>query len=422
MQISIKTLGCKLNQYESELIQSEFERNGWEIVPFGNEADVVIINTCTVTDRSDKKCRSYIRQGAKFSKSGKSIVMGCMAESSEDSLYEMDEVFKVYNNKVKDDIAHSIISLYGDEADFIPSNDNTDIPLKVIKKNRERAFLKIQDGCDGECTYCIVPSVRGIPKSRSRIDILQHAKNLIKAGYAELVLTGITIGKYDDKGFNLANLVEDLVELDGEFRVRITSIEPNHVSEDLMKIIQHEKVCNYIHLPLQSGSSKILKLMKRPYDVDEYKNIVDRLRFYNPQIAIGSDVIVGFPGETEKEFNETIETVKYSKTSAVHQFTFSVRTGTEAANMKQLASSQEIGNRGVILRKIAEELAYEYRKSFLGKTVQTVVEKRKDGTYHAISDNYLRIKLEAGFKKPVDGFNNVKITNVDSPILLGELI
>ncbi len=419
--VSIKTLGCKLNQYESETIQSDFKKQGWDVVPFGKTADVVIINTCTVTDRSDKKCRGYIRQGAKFSKSGKSIVMGCMAESSEKSLNEMDQVLEVFNNKVKDGIVKSVVSSFEDD------NENSfsgmpKLETQLIKQSRKRAFLKIQDGCDGECSYCIVPTVRGIPKSRAMRDVINQAKELIDQGFPELVLTGITIGKYNDEGKDLADLTNEIVELDGDFRIRITSIEPNHVTEKLMKVMQHYKVCNHIHLPLQSGSSKILKLMKRPYTVKEFKDAVDRLRYYNPLISIGSDVIVGFPGETKEDFDETLEVVKYSNFSTVHQFTFSSRSGTEAADMKQVVTSKEINDRSSELREISEELSFNYRKLFFDKEVQTVVESRKDGTFHAISDNYLRIKLENVINIPSNGFNKIKITNIDTPVLLGEMV
>jgi len=370
---SIKTLGCKLNQHESSLIVNQFTRHGWKLKPFGEMADVVIINTCTVTDKSDKKCRNYIRQGAKFSGTGTSVITGCMAESVGDSLLAMEEAGLVLRNSDKDDIFNRV-------CEFL----NTPVQEEVLHlsevdltggASRTRASLKVQDGCDGSCTYCIVPSVRGLPVSRPVYEVVEDARSLIDRGYPELVLTGVTIGKYYSDNNDLAELLERLLGLDGDFRVRVTSIEPNHVTDRLVQLFDSEKLCNHIHLPLQSGSAAILQKMKRPYTPLEFMSVVDMIRKKNPLIAIGSDVILGFPGEGEEQFMESMDMIERARFAYVHQFTFSPRRGTPAALMEQTSSPAEVAERAGRMKDLASKVGLEYRKNFEGRELSAVIER-----------------------------------------------
>lgn len=409
---SIKTLGCKLNQYESALIARQFADSGWEARPFGETVDVVIINTCTVTDRSDKKCRNYIRQGARLSRLGKAVVTGCMVERDRKEAALMDEVLAVFGNADKRAIVHKITSYiefaesqreadddYDDggavfmaQASGWDGDDGFD-EAGVAPMFRTRAYLRVQDGCDGACSYCIVPSVRGAPRSRPFSEVLDHARRLAAAGCPELVLTGITIGRYDDGGMDLAALVEAIAGIDGDFRVRVTSIEPTHVTDRLIGLLGAPKVCRHIHLPLQSGSNRILAEMNRPYTLERYLRIVDRIRERDDDIAIGTDIIVGFPGESEDDFAASLDAVGRAGFAYVHQFSFSPRTGTPAAT-GAFCGERVVARRGTLLRRFARDTGFEYRRRFEGRLLPCVVERRKDGAGHtAVSDNYIRIRL-----------------------------
>ncbi|MDY6933650.1 MAG: MiaB/RimO family radical SAM methylthiotransferase, partial [Spirochaetota bacterium] len=313
---SIKTLGCKVNQYESSIIVDQFYENGWIPKSFGERADIVIINTCTVTERSDKKCRNYIRQGTRFSKSGKILVTGCLVDRDLDGLRRMPGVSAVFKNDEKNAILASAnksyelmnysegIPLSSRFDDCQPDNSQKNFHKKYQPETlsphlRRRGFIKIQDGCDGVCAYCIVPTVRGAPRSRGYHEILEHSRRLIDIGCPELILTGISIGRYFDEDRDLAKLIEDIITLDGKFRVRISSIEPNHINAKLIDLFGSERLCPHIHLPLQSGSDRILQMMKRPYTVGDYIKIVEKIKSIYQNIAVGTDIIVGFPEENE---------------------------------------------------------------------------------------------------------------------------
>ena len=331
---SIKTLGCKLNQYESAQIAGTFTGHGWEARPFGETVDVVIVNTCTVTDTSDRKCRGYIRQGRGFSRSGEVIVTGCMAGEERGKLGSLDGIAGVFSNSEKASIYNAVSGDAGTgtgpvHGSGVETGEELSAPLPLF---RTRGFIKVQEGCDNFCSYCIVPSVRGLPRSRDLEEVVLHARRLIDEGFHELVLTGITIGKYRHGGADLTGLLERLVSLEGDFRVRVTSIEPLHVTPGLLEMYRHPKVCRHIHIPLQSGSAWVLKNMNRSYTPHEYREVIDRVRALNPDIAVGTDLIVGFPGETAADFQASLDMMEYAGFASVHCFPFSPREGTPAAS------------------------------------------------------------------------------------------
>ncbi len=388
----IKTLGCKLNQYESALIAQQFLSAGWRNVDFGETADAVIINTCTVTDRSDKKCRNLIRQGARFSKSGGVIVTGCMAELLKSELSCMPEIIACFSNAEKDAICEYAENqrVNAKPEATSPISKHHPLPFK-----RTRGYVKIQDGCNQHCSYCIVPAVRGSARSRPAEEVLDHARALIDATCPEIVLTGITIGAYADAGYNLAKLALAIADLPGNFRLRITSIEPLHVSDELIDVLAHPKLCPHLHLPLQSGSDRILALMNRPYTRAQYLSVVHTIKSRIPDIALGCDVIVGFPGESESDFLDTIAVIQEAGFSYVHQFTFSPRKNTPAASMKPLAYDI-VHARSEHLRTIAREAGLAYRKRFIGTVLPCVIEKKKhDDAFTALSGNYIKILIPA---------------------------
>jgi threonylcarbamoyladenosine tRNA methylthiotransferase MtaB len=390
---SIKTSGCKLNQYDSSLIAGDFLRNGWEAVPFGESADIVIINTCTVTDRSDKKCRNLIRQGARFSRSGTVIVTGCMVDADLTGISAMPEVRAVFRNREKELIFRNVNSLI--TGITLPVSETID-PLhrSPLPFGHTRGYLKIQDGCDNSCSYCIIPSVRGKGKSRPFPEVIDHGRKLIESGCPEIILTGITTGGYSSGGKALPDVVEALADLEGNFRVRITSIEPVHVTPHLLDLFSHRKVCAHLHLPIQSGSDRILQRMNRPYSLPAYMGIIAGIHEKYPDLAIGTDIIIGFPGEEDTDFQASLDAINNCGYSYVHQFSFSPRTGTPAASMDNPLTPDTIAERSQAMRAIADKNASAYRQRFIGKPLECVIEKnRSNGKFTAVSSNYIKLTL-----------------------------
>ncbi|MBN1653218.1 MAG: tRNA (N(6)-L-threonylcarbamoyladenosine(37)-C(2))-methylthiotransferase MtaB [Deltaproteobacteria bacterium] len=381
---SIRTLGCKLNQYESDQIAQTFINAGWNIRSFGEEVDLVIVNTCTVTEKSDKRSRNYIRQGARFSKSRGVVVTGCLVNRDRQAVEKLPEVISAFAVQEHEDLTAIA---------FQPGQIERPKVLSV-KCFRTRRFLKIQDGCDGSCSYCIIPKVRGEPRSRGLSQILLQAQRLVDEGCPEIVLTGITIGKYRDGDTDLAALAESIANFRGEFRLRITSIEPLHVNDRLIEVYAHEKLCSHIHLPLQSGSDRILRAMQRPYRIADYQRVLEKIRARYPKIAVGTDIIVGFPGERESDFIESLRRLEEFRFAYVHQFSFSKREGTVASNMADEVSAPSMAERVDRLREVALRTGWEYRRQFIGARLSCVVNPdRKGKSYRAVSDNYIRMNL-----------------------------
>jgi len=458
---SIKTLGCKLNQYETSLIATHFLKGGWELFPFGEKVDLVIINTCTVTDRSDKKCRNYIRQGAIYSYHGGVVVTGCLVQRDPDGIDRMPEVLATFGNVEKDKIFDSIEEIFRgidysqqdfknnlsviDEnmkiglerksqstisspidisSDLITRGDEyrIDAPLPLF---HSRAYIKIQDGCDGVCTYCIVPSVRGVPKSRSTSEILEHSRRLIDAGFSELILTGVTIGSYNYNNIGLSDLLGLILGIEGVFRVRLSSIEPNHISEKLIGLFENDKVCPHIHLPVQSGADKILNKMKRPYIVRDYLKVIEKIKKRVPDLAIGTDIIIGFPGETEEDFQCSMKLIEQVGYSYVHQFTFSPRSGTPASEIKSICSSIELSERGKRMRNLSKVVGVKYRKRFEQKILASIIEKNRNNEgYSAVSDNYIKIAINGSIdnQEVLGMIVDVLLLNVSVDKNIGDLV
>lgn len=404
---SVKTLGCKLNQYESDQIVETFINAGWRVRTFGEPVDLVIVNTCTVTDKSDKRSRNFIRRGARFAKTHGVVVTGCMVERDRNAVEKMPEVASAFGVHERERLA----AIAGHREPISQPKPVSDRCFRV------RRHIKVQDGCEGSCSYCVVPSVRGEPRSTSQSQILAQAQRLIAAGCPEIVLTGITIGKYRDGATDLAALAESIVNLSGDFRLRITSIEPMHVSDRLIELYAHEKLCSHIHLPLQSGSDSVLSVMRRPYRIADYRSVIERIRARYPEIAVGTDIIVGFPGESDADFRESVRIVEESKFAYVHQFSFSARAGTDASNLQGTVSPQRIAERVEQLREAASRTGWEYRKRFVGVQLRSVVSPdRQNKHYRAVSSNYIRMSLVDSPLNPIacGTISRVKILETNS--------
>jgi threonylcarbamoyladenosine tRNA methylthiotransferase MtaB len=404
ISFSIKTLGCKANQYESAVIASALENAGCVSAPFGNPVDIVIVNTCTVTDNSDKKCRNYIRQGAEFSNCGGVIVSGCLSRRDSAAIESMKEVLGIVDPSERKNLAERIFAAAGIHhlsgyADFSESGA---LPLE-----HTRAFLRIQDGCAGECSYCIVPSVRGKPVSRPLDDIVSHVEKIIRAGVNEIVLTGITIGSYNFDGKDIADCAKALCGIDGDFRIRITSIEPTHLTDKLLDVYASEKkICPHIHLPLQSGTDSVLSRMNRPYNTGQFHEKMNLFKNAVPGGAVGTDCIIGFPGETDDEFAVTLDFCREMKFPFIHQFTYSHRSGTVASKLK-LVNGSVTAVRAKQMRELSRTMHREFAAGFIGKQVPSIAEK---GGW-ALTPHYL--KVYTGEKSVRKGIQSLTISGID---------
>ena len=417
----IKTLGCKVNQYETQAMTESLLREGFLESNDKSSADFLIINSCTVTKKADKDTRSFINNFHKTCPSGKIVIVGCYAEQKSDreEILKIPGVFKLLTNKEKANIASVL-------APNVKENRSYEI---TDFKNRDRAFIKIQDGCNHRCSYCKVRIVRGASESRKIDDILKEINLIIKKGFKEIILTGICLGAWGkdlDNRVELTDLLDRIKEIEGEFRIRLSSIEPNYISDKLIDVMMASpKICKHLHVPLQSGDDKILKAMKRPYTRKQFFQLIKKIRKKIPNIAITTDVIVGFPGEERRNFKHTVNLLKKIKPSRMHIFPYSKREGTEAFKYKKDVIFQIKKERVKILMDLAKILSFEYAKKFISKDSYCLVETQRDKKTNFLvgyTDRYVRVFLE-GPDSLRNSLVKVKITGVDSTknIVLGRL-
>lgn len=424
-KVAFKTLGCRLNQYETDALASQFQKNGYESVSFDKEADVYVINSCTVTHQSDHKSRNFISQANRRNPDSVLVVTGCMANNAKEELEGKSEINYVVENDQKSSVFSLVEAHYKGEI-LHPSNLNTDLFSygSTDKGFHTRSMIKIQDGCDNFCTFCIIPSVRGRAVSRPVQDILTNIKTVVENGAKEVVLTGVNIGRYDYEGKNFDDLVEQILELEGDFRLRISSIEPDGFGDKFLSLLNHSKMTPHLHLCLQSGSESVLLQMRRMYTAKRFKEIVQKIRTQNPNFNITTDVIIGFPNETEDDFNATCNLIKELKFGHVHAFKYSIRKGTRAERMPDQVDERIKTSRSEILRGIAEDVKIDYRKSFIGKEQVVLVEKTDENQARGYGENYIPVKF-TGKSIEKNQFYKVKIngiSNDDDPVLFGKLI
>ncbi len=387
--VKFYTLGCKVNQYDTQSIREQFERAGFKELENSHPADVYVINTCTVTQKADAESLGFIRRARRENPKAKIIVTGCLVELDAKKIRQIKGVNRIIKNKNKNKI--------------LPKGKG----ITTYFKGHTRAFLKIQDGCDNFCSYCKVPLVRGASKSRPLTEIVDEAKQLVKNGYKEIVLTGICLGSYGRDlvpRIGLIDVIVVLEKIDGLWRIRLSSIEAGDVSDELIKkMSQSKKLCRHLHIPIQSGDDEILKKMNRKYTHKSYLGLINIIKKAVPGVAITTDVLVGFPGEGENNFQNTVRLVKKIMPLRVHIFPFSSREGTAAANLKDEINPQIIKERIARLKDITEGLSLKYRRQFLGKKIDVLVEgcsKIKPDYLEAYTDNYIKvlIKGDSGLK------------------------
>ena len=399
MKVGIYTLGCKVNTYESNFILNLFKNRGYEIGDFNEECDIYIINTCTVTNNSDRKDRKIINSIK--NKNACKVVCGCFVESAKN--YNFDGIDVVIGNYNKSNMVDLVEENLKTKKQIISKENIMHVPfenMEIKKAETTRAFVKIQDGCENYCSYCIIPFVRGRCRSKDEETVLREIKSLVENGYKEVVLTGIHTGNYGkDLNTNFSTLLEKILKIKGLKRLRISSIEITELDEKFFKLLENDILCNHLHIPLQSGNDKILKLMNRKYEREKFKQIIEKIRKIRPNISITTDVIVGFPNETEEDFKDSLEFIKDLNFSKVHTFPYSKRNGTKAARMEGHIDGLTKKERTKKLLELSEKLEENYYKSQINKKEKVLIEKEENGYYYGHTSNYLYLKLKGNYQK-----------------------
>lgn len=389
-KIHLINMGCKLNAFEGEAMLNTLKDNGHIICKDQDEADIVIVNTCTVTAKADDKGRKYMRRAKNQGK--KVIATGCYATTDGLELAEENYIDLILRNEQKFSI-HEFLPLLELETKLIDGQDKTEFP-EISGFERTRAFLKIQDGCDKFCSFCKIPFARGRSRSQDPDKIRQSFKKLVEAGYKEIVLTGINLSDYHSKEGYLGNIVRSLLELEGDFRLRLSSLQPDEFDMELLECLSHPKMCPHFHLSVQSGSDTVLKRMFRHYTRFDFLALIKKIREIRPDAGITTDIIVGFPDETEEEFNETLEMLKEAEFVRVHIFPYSRREGTTAARMNDLSSTLK-KEREDKLRQAQQQVALTFaQKNCIGKEYTVLTETSKNGIREAYTENYIRIHFK----------------------------
>lgn len=424
MRIAFTTLGCKINQFETDAMRGDLLSRGNTVVPFDAEADIYIINTCSVTAKSDYESRRLIRAAIKRGKGAKVVVTGCYAATQPEEISRISGVNLVIGNQEKAIIPDHIMStafICGQEG---PPASNT--PLKALHA-RTRGFLKIQDGCDNHCSYCIVPFARGGCRSATPPEVETEFERLVKSGCAEVVLTGIHIGTYGSDlgpGINLAGLLKKLIRSTGGTRIRLSSIEPNEITQEIIERLG-QGICRHLHIPLQSGDDTLLMSMKRRYSSSYYQDLLEKIARQVPGIALGADIIVGYPGEGEVEFQNTMRLVERSPLTHLHVFSYSPRPGTPAADMKGQVPERIKKERGNILRALGMNKNLMFRKKHQGSELQVVVENKIDpgsGLFTGLTDNYIRMNIYGAKTVDIGKIITIRIKEVKERVNTGVML
>lgn len=385
-KFKVVTLGCRTNQYESQAYRDQLQAMGYSQAAENEEADLCIVNTCTVTESADSSSRHEIRQLARQNPNSRLVVTGCSAERQPDVIKQLEGVTDVIPNKDKEVLLSQIL----------PEEDVPEFSIKNFDSHT-RAFVKVQDGCNSFCTYCIIPYVRGRSRSRTLDDVIREVEDLIANGFKEIVLTGINIGDFDGNREQNPNSLSDLVravdQVSGLERLRVSSIDPDEVDDDLLDAIVNGKhTCQSMHIVLQSGSNVVLKRMNRKYTRQMFLETVDRLKAASPDFTFTSDIIVGFPGETERDFEDTLEVMDEVKFAKVHMFPFSPRKRTRAALYTDQIADDVKRARKQVLMRLAEKHAFELREKYVGRTMSVLTERR-DGGVSGHTENFLQVML-----------------------------
>ncbi|MGC5328455.1 tRNA (N(6)-L-threonylcarbamoyladenosine(37)-C(2))-methylthiotransferase MtaB [Brevibacillus sp. SYSU BS000544] len=433
--VAFHTLGCKVNSYETEAIWQIFKAQGYDRVDFETEAaDVYIINTCTVTNTGDKKSRQVIRRAIRRNPEAIVAVTGCYAQTSPNEIADIPGVDIIVGTQGRERLVEYVEQI---QAERTPINavgnimkarafEELDVPSFT---DRTRASLKIQEGCNNFCTFCIIPWARGLMRSRQPESVIEQARKLVAAGYLEIVLTGIHTGGYgeDLEDYNLAKLLRDLEQVEGLKRIRISSIEASQITDEVIEVINNsEKVCRHLHVPLQAGDDEVLKRMRRKYTTQEFKEKMEKVRQALPGVALTSDVIVGFPGETDEQFMNGYRFIQEIGFAELHVFPYSMRTGTPAARMTDQVDEEVKKDRVAKLIELSNELSLNYAKGYLGDVLEVIPEgpykgDPNSGFIQGYSDNYLNVVFE-GTEEMIGKVCKVKLDKAGSEYCHGTFV
>ena len=398
-KVAFITLGCKVNQYETNAMAQEFIEKGYEVVEHTEVADIYVINTCTVTNMSDRKSRQMLRRVKELNENAIIVACGCYAQVAKSELEKIEEVDLILGNNEKKNIVEFVeefertnkkelkIEDVMYQKEFVEFGD-------VVYTEKTRAVIKVQDGCDRFCSYCIIPYARGRVRSRKPEKIISEIKKIAEEGIKEVVITGIHIASYGkdfkNENYRLIDLLEEINKIDGIERIGLGSLEPLLITEEFVsRLVKLEKICHHFHLSLQSGCDETLKRMNRRYTTQEFKNIVNLLRENYKDVNLTTDIIVGFPQETEEEFNKTYEFLKEIKFYKMHVFKYSQRKGTKAAVMKGQIDGNKKEERSQKLIELSNNNEKEYNEMYVGKEVEILWEEEKDGFYRGHTKNYI---------------------------------
>ena len=418
MKFKIFTLGCKVNTYESNVIKNCMIESGYIE---SNNADIYIVNTCTITNVSDSKSLHIIRKCKRLNENAIIVACGCLTQQNID----IPEADIIIGNKYKNKIPE-LINEYLEKKNkiiLIENIDNVEFEeMKLANSDNTRAFVKIEDGCNNFCTYCIIPYVRGRVRSKNPNDVLEEIKNLVMQGHKEIILTGIHTGQYgiDLNNYTFTDLLEDIIKINGLERLRISSIEITEINDKFLSILSnYTKIVDHLHIPMQSGSDSILKSMNRKYDMSMFKEQVKKIIELRPDISLTTDLIVGFPGEREEDYQESVKAVSDIKFSKIHVFPFSPKKGTKAEFLDNQIESQTKTRRVNEMLELSKKLEIEYMEKFIGKCVSIIPEKYKDNYVIGHTGNYLLVKSKT--EVTIESTTLIKIIEIEYPYCIGEI-
>ncbi len=427
-KVAFCSLGCKVNQYETNAMAQKFVANGYKIVEFDEYADVYIVNTCTVTNIADRKSRQMLRRAKEINKDATLVACGCYAQVAKEELKKIPEIDLIIGNNEKNDIISIIenhIAQKGTEdivSDVMYKLDYVELGTTTYTE-KTRAVIKIQDGCDRFCSYCLIPYARGHIRSRKIENVIEEIKKVVEEGINEVVITGIHIASYgrDFKGENigLIDLLEEINKIKGLHRIRLGSIEPTIITEEFVKRLSKlDKICDHFHLSLQSGCTETLKRMNRRYTTEEFKEVTKRLRTKFPNAALTTDIIVGFPGETEEEFNMTYEFLKEIAFYKMHVFKYSQRKGTKAAVMPNQIDGKVKEERSKKLIELSNENEYNYNKKYIGREVEVLFEEREGEYLKGHTTNYIVVKHKTDKDDLINKIVKVRVSEAKQDCLI----
>ena len=411
--IAFKTLGCRVNLFETDALASRFKKEGYEVVD-GGEADVFVVNTCTVTNTSDQKCRQAIHQIRRKNPNALLVVTGCMVNHRKEELIQEGVADYVIDNERKTAI-FEIVDEHFKKGHSDPEGYDRDLfsYQPAFDTFHTRSLIKIHDGCNNFCSYCIIPMVRGRSTSRPAEDIYKNIREVVDHGFKEIVLTGVNMGRYKDGETDFESLVEHIIiNIKGDFRVRVSSIEPDQFSDRFLQLFQHEKLAPHMHICLQSGSEDTLKRMHRFYTASQFREMCQRIKAFRPDFNLTTDIIVGFPGETEETFQESCDFAREIGFSHIHTFKYSKRTGTKAAIMPDQVPETEKTRRSEIMRAISLENKLKYFNQMKGSTQRMLIERiDSKGIARGYGENYIPIQISGG-KTERNSFINVVLNEI----------